>query len=402
MRTVIVILIVFITIVFSLSICVYAENANNTNISENIVLEQENIILEQIEKINLEELRQEVNKINKRVENILPQLNVKELILAFVRGDLEIKWRQIFSSLLKYLGKEVTANLHLLGQIIILAVVSAILGVFRDFFSSQTISKTANILIFLVLAVLILQSFQMAISIGIQTVNYMVSFMQSLLPILLTLLVSMGAVTSAAIFQPITFLIISVLTTVIKNFILPLIFISVVLNVVDNISDEFHISRLSGLFKEISLGGLGLILIILIGGLLLQGGAAALTDSLSLRTAKYLTGTFIPVIGGIFSDAVDLIVSCSLIIKNALNIFAVLAILLIIAYPVIKIIALILIYKVASALLQPICNTRLVDMLDNLGNSLVLVFLVVITVAFMFLLVITAIVGTANLSVMMR
>ena len=160
----------------------------------------------------------------------------------------------------------------------------------------------------------------------------MVSFMHALLPVLLTLLVSMGALTSAAIFHPLTYLIVSAMTTGIKAIVFPLIFMSAILNIVDNITGELRISRLAALFKETSLALLGLILLFIVGGLLLQGGAAAVTDSLSLRTAKYLTGTFIPVIGGIFSDAVDLIVSCSLIIKNALSIFGFIAILIIIIF----------------------------------------------------------------------
>jgi len=362
----------------------------------------DNIILDQLDEINMTELNREVEKINNRADELIPHLNIKKVLLGFIRGDLQLNWRIIIGSGLKYLGQEVTANIYLLGQIIILAVISAILEVFHNSFSSETISKTANLLIFLVLAVMILNSFQLAVNVGIRSIDYMVSFMQALIPVLLTLLVSMGAFTSAAIFHPLTFLIVSALTTGIKTIIFPLIFISAILKIVDNITGEFSISRLAALFKETSLALLGLTLMIIVGGLLLQGGAAAVTDSLSLRTAKYLTGTFIPVIGGIFSDAVDLIVSCSLIIKNALSIFGFIAILFIVIFPVIKLIVLVFIYKLAGALIQPISNDRLVNIVNEIANSLMLVFLVVLTVAFMFFIVITVIVGAANLTVMMR
>lgn len=365
-------------------------------------IQTEDIILNQLDKINLSDLQREVNKINSEVEDYLPSLNLKEILLNFIQGKLEVSWEEIIRSTLKYMGREVTANFYILGQIIILAVISAVLGIFHKSFSSRTISDTAGILIFLVLAVIILQAFQLAISIGIKAVDNMVSFMQALLPVLLSLLVSMGALTSAAIFHPLTFIVITGLSSAIKYIVFPMIFISAVLSIVTRINDGFSLSRLAGLFKEFSLGLLGLIMIIFIGGLLLQGGAAALTDSLSLRTAKYLTGTFVPVIGGIFSDAIDLIVSCSLILKNALNIFGMLAIIFIVAYPIIKIIALVIIYKLASALVQPIADSRLVDVLNDLGNSMVFIFLIVSAVSVMFFIIITVVVGTANLTVMMR
>ncbi len=385
-------LLTVITLFIIISSPVLAETGLNAN----------DIILKQLDKINLQDIQEEVNKINKGVEEYLPPLDLKELILNFVRGDLKLNWGNLLQSIIKYLGKEVMANLNILGQIILLAVISAVLSIFHNSFSSKTISNTANILVFLILAVLILQAFKIAVNIGMQAIDNMVSFMQALVPALLSLLVGMGALTSAVIFHPLTFLIITLFSSTIKYIVLPMIFISAVLSIVTKINEELSLSRLAGLFKELSLGLLGLILLLFIGGLLLQGGAAAVTDSLSLRTAKYLTGTFVPVIGGIFSDAVDLIVSCSLIIKNALNIFGMLAIIFIIAYPIIKIIALIIIYKIASALIQPIADERLVSILNDLGNCLVLVFVVVSAVCLMFFIVLTVIVGTANLTVMMR
>lgn len=376
--------------------------AAEENSEPDMGLSKEGIIADQLEKLNLNDIQAEIEKLNNNTEKYLPDIDIKQILIKFVNGELELNWSQIIKSVIQYLGKEVAANISILGQIILLAVISAVLSIFHKSFSSKSISKVANTIVFLVLAVLILQAFRLAINIGVSAIDNMVSFMHALLPVLLSLLVSIGGLTSAAIFHPFTFLIISVLSNTIEFIVLPMIFISTVLSIVTRINDEFSLTKLAGLFKEASMGLLGLILILLIGGLLLQGGAAALADGLTLRTAKYLTGTFVPVVGGIFSDAVDLIVSCSLIIKNAVNIFAVLGIIFIIAFPIIKLVALIIIYRLAGALVQPIADERLVKILNDVGNSLVMVFLVVSAVSLMFFIILTVIVGTANLTVMMR
>lgn len=362
----------------------------------------EDIILQQLENLNLADLQREIQKINKEIENYLPELNLADLIKGVIRGEIEFSWAGLLRSLLRYLGKEVSANFSLLGQIIILTVISAVLSIFHQSFSSKTISNTANSLIFLVIAVLILQAFNLAIQIGIEAVDNMVSFMQALLPVLLSILVSLGALTSAAIFQPLTLLIITTLASLIKNIVFPLIFLSLVLNIVTKINLHFSLTRLAGFFKETGMTLLGLLMVIFVAGLLLQGGAAAITDSLTLRTAKYLTGTFIPVIGGIFSDALDLIISCSLIIKNALNFAGILIIIIIIAFPIIKILALVFVYKVSSAIVQPVADGRIVEILNDTGNSLIMIFLIVAAVSLMFFIVLAIIAGTGNLSVMMR
>ena len=365
-------------------------------------VQKKDLIIEQLDKLDLGRLQQEVNKINQKSQDMLPDINVKKILFGLARGDLKVGWEQVIRALFIYLREQLTLQLDLLGQIIILAIISAVLKIFQDSFESQTISNAANLLIFLVLAVLLLNSYKTAISVGVDTINNMVSFMNSLVPVLLTLLVSLGAITSATIFHPVTYLIISALTTGIKNIILPMIFISFVLTVVNNISDEFNISRLAGLFKEYSLALFSFALSILFGEMLLQGGFAAVSDSLTLRTAEFLSGKFIPVIGGVFSSALGLIVNCSLLLKNALSLVGVLAIIIIIVYPLLKILAMIMIYKIAAALLQPICDNKLVNMFNSLGNNLMIVFGIVLAVALMFFIVITIIVGTANMTVMMR
>src|SRR6056297_1244551 len=82
----------------------------------------DNIILDQLDEINMTELNREVEKINNRADELIPHLNIKKVLLGFIRGDLQLNWRIIIGSGLKYLGQEVTANIYLLGQIIILAV----------------------------------------------------------------------------------------------------------------------------------------------------------------------------------------------------------------------------------------------------------------------------------------
>lgn len=363
--------------------------------------DQEKIIDDQLDQLELTELQQEINKINQSSEEILPSLSIGEIISAFTGEGFSFSWQNFINTVLKFLGREIAGSIKLLGQIIVLAVISAILNVFHSSFSGKTISKVANLLIFLIMAVLLLQSFQVAVNIGMETIDNMVSFMKALLPVLLTILVGMGAVTSAAVFNPLTYLIVTGLASLVKNIVLPLILVSAVLSIVDKMVSNFSISRIAGIFREFSTGLLSFIMILLVGGLIIQGGAAAAADSLSLRAAKYLTG-FVPVIGGIFTDALDLIVGCSLIIKNALNFFGLIGVIAVTAFPLIKIIALIIIYRLAGALLQPISDERLVSMLSVMSKSLMMILVVLIAVSFMFFLVIAVIAGTANLTVMMR
>ncbi|MGM0471566.1 MAG: stage III sporulation protein AE [Bacillota bacterium] len=360
------------------------------------------LIEEQLDKLDISQIRKQIEKLNRETGDYLPRLTLDDLFNLFTDQKLEIKLSEILQGLMRYLLREIVINLDLLGKLIILAVIVAVLKTFQNSFSKQGIAKLVNSLVYLVLVILALNSFKVALAVGTETIDSMVSVMQALLPTLLTLLVAVGNITSASLFQPVTFLVVNLLSVLIKNVIFPLLLLSVILSVVNNISENFNVSGLATLIKEINIGLLGLCLTILIGVLVVQGAAGAISDGVTIRTAKYLSGTFIPVVGGMVADALDMMIGGSLLIKNAFGILGVVIIFFFCAFSVLKIVALIFIYKFARAVIQPISDPRIVACLNDLGNSLVLVFATVLSVAMMFFVTITILIGVANMSVMLR
>ncbi|SJZ85778.1 stage III sporulation protein AE [Selenihalanaerobacter shriftii] len=356
----------------------------------------------QLEKLDLKQIKEQIDKLNREAGEYLPKLTLNDVVNLFTNGEFNLKFKAIFTGMLKYLFKEIVVNFKLLGQLIILAVIAAVLKTFQNSFAQQDISRLVNSIVYLVLVIIALNSFKIAINVGVQAIDDMVSIMQALLPTLLTLLVAVGNITSAALFQPITFLIVNLLSVLIKNIIFPLILFSAILAVVNNISDNFNISGLVKLISEINVGLLGAFLTVFIGVLVVQGTAGAVGDGVTIRTAKYLSGAFVPVIGGIFADALDMIIGGSLLIKNALGLLGVIIIFLFCTFSLIKIIALIFIYKFAGAVIQPISDSKIVTCLNDLGNSLILVFASVLSVALMFFITLTILIGVANMTVMLR
>ncbi|MDP3044886.1 MAG: stage III sporulation protein AE, partial [Bacillota bacterium] len=67
-----------------------------------------------------------------------------------------------------------------------------------------------------------------------------------------------------------------------------------------------------------------------------------------------------------------------------------------------KIVSLVLIYKLAAALVQPIGEKQVSDCLNTLGNSMVAIFAVVATCALLFFFSLAIIAGMGNLNVMLH
>lgn len=362
----------------------------------------DSIIEEQLHNLSLGEIQKIVDELNQDLNELMPEKNLLEMIKDFITSGLQFDWQLFFETIVKRLFKEVFANTWLLGELLILTVIASLLKTFQDAFNSQGIAQVSNGVVYLVLVVIAINSFMVASQIGSDAISRMTDFMNALLPTLFTLLVGTGAVGSATIFQPIIFLLVSAIATIIQTVVFPLIFLAVILTVVSSLTGEFRLSKMGGFIKQIGLTVLGLSFIIFFGVILIQGAAVSVADGISLRTAKYLTSTFVPVVGGMFANSLELIVGCSLLIQNAVGLIGMLMILVTVAFPIIKILALVLIYKLVSAVIQPIGDSLIVDCINSLGNTLMLVFISVTTVAIMFFIFITIMLGVGNMTVMLR
>ncbi|HHY13446.1 MAG TPA: stage III sporulation protein AE [Thermoanaerobacterales bacterium] len=254
----------------------------------------------------------------------------------------------------------------------------------------------------LTLVGIIINSFTIALNLGRKTIDLMIDFLHSILPILISLLIASGGYTSAAILHPFILMTVSSIGTLIRDIVLPLVFLSAALQIVNNITDTLKVTRMSAFLKEVCVGLLGVFLSIFVGAVIIQGAGAAVADGISIRTVKFATKNFLPIVGGIFVDALDTVVGCSILLKSALGLFGTIIIFIICIFPILKIISLIFIFKVASAIVEPLGENKVVTCLNDMGNSLVLILVCVASVVMMLFIVITIIVGAGNMIIMMR
>ncbi len=397
-------LIVFVSsgLMFGLSLAVAAQSVGggNPDVTAGGLESQE--LHEQVSALNMETIEKYLSQINEDLNTFIPQLNLREMLGSLARGELGISADEVIKGLLKYLFREMVANSRLLGQLLVLAVLCAILQNVQSAFENGTVGKIAWFVCFLVLLTMALGSFTIAIQTGRKAIEDMVSFMQAMLPILITLLTAMGNITTAALFHPLTLMVLSTISTLIKNIVFPLIFFAVILGLANNITSRVEVSRLADLLKQWSIGLLGLLFTVFLGFMMVQGIAGSVADGVAMRTAKFGIGVFVPIVGKLFSDALEAVVGTSLLLKNAIGLIGILVVFFICAFPILKIISLMLIYKIAAAALQPVGDKLIADSLNTMGNSLTMVFVAVAAVGIMFFFVIAIVVGAGDFSLMLR
>jgi stage III sporulation protein AE len=306
------------------------------------------------------------------------------------------------TALLRFMWHEVLYNGELLVTIVMLAVFSMVLENLQSAFERNTTSKVAYAITYMVLLIIAVNSFNVAIGYARDAITGMISFMLAMVPLLLTLLASMGSLVTVSVLHPLIIFMIHAVGTAIYMFVFPLLFFSAVLHIASALSDKFKVTNLANLLRSVAVGALGVLVTIFLGVISVQGATGAVTDGVTLRTAKFVTGNFVPVVGRMFSDAADTVISASMLAKNAVGLAGVIILLFLSAFPAIKILTLAMIYHLSAAVMQPLGESPIAKCLQTIGKTMIYVFASLAAVSLMFFLAVTIILTAGNAALMVR
>jgi len=356
-------------------------------------------VQEQLQALDLHQLIEFVDKIEPDYHEYIPRLDWRTIT---GQGLGKLNLLDILGTVFQTVFKEVILSSYLIRQLLLIGLFTALIRQLQLSVDNKELANVAFLVCFLVTIHVGLQSFQSALGLAYQTIDDMVSFMYALLPLMATMVASVGAITSATIFHPVLITVVSGVTFLIRTVLFPLLNVSAVIGLLAHIAPDFPLSRLSSLLRHLATSLLSLIFTIFLGVLAVRGAIAPVADGVALRAAKFVTSNVVPVIGSMFANAVEVVVGGSLLIKNTLGVFGMAVIFFLVALPVIKIWVIVLIYRLAAALIEPIGDQRISSAVTSMAGALTLVMVSLATVALMFFLVITILVGIGNLAAVMR
>lgn len=357
---------------------------------------------EQSEDVELGQIQKYWNDLKNEYGGYFPEGKLPELRELMFPSGKSFSAGQAMLGLLRFFLHEVLYSGKLLVTIVLLTVFTMLLETMQSAFERNAVSKVAYGIAYMVLIILAVNSFKTATTYAGEAIGNMVQFMLAMVPLLLTLLAGTGGVASAAVLHPLIVFMIHTIGTFIHVVVFPLLFFSAVLHLVSAISERYKVTQLANLLRNVGIGVMGIMLTVFLGVLSVQGATGAVTDGVALRTAKFVTGNFVPVVGKMFSDASDTVMSAGMLVKNAVGLTGVIVLLFLCAFPAIKVLTLALIYNLAGAVMQPLGDTPIVHCLQTIGKTLIYVFAALASVGLMFFLAVTIILTAGNAALMIR
>ena len=284
----------------------------------------------------------------------------------------------------------------------VIIVIHSILKSLSDGLENKGITQIIYYAQYILIVTLIMTNFVQILDIVKESIQSLVGFMNSLIPVLITLMISTGSVVSANVVQPIILFLITFIGNFITGVIIPFVLISTALGVISKISDRVQVDKLSKFFKTSVVWVLGVILTIFVGVVSIEGTLSSSVDGVTAKIAKAAVSDFIPVVGKILGDAVDTVIGCSSILKNATGIVGVIILIGIAIVPVIKLVVLMAIYYLGAALCQPIADEKIIKLLEQMGDTFKTLLAIMCSVSVMFIIGTTLVIKISNSGMMYR
>lgn len=223
-------------------------------------------------------------------------------------------------------------------------------------------------------------------------VDRMAEGMEGLFPLLMTLMAALGSATPALL-QPAIVGAASGMTALIRSVTVPLTTAAAILTLLCRLGEGVRLQRLASFVLSCATWTLGVSFTVFIGVLTTRAVTASALDGVTLRTAKYAMSSLIPVVGGLFAETVDTLIGSGLLVRSALGVTGLMLLGSYAMAPLCQTLAAAMLYRLASALMQPVSDGPLSGCVSDFGRILMLLFVIQLCAAAMFMMLIASVAG---------
>lgn len=319
-----------------------------------------------------------------RVQRMLDQMlgeesfSMKDMLDGLIKGEKVLSEDTVQEMVHSFLFSGLEKEKSLLIKILLLILLSAVLANFADVFESGQIGDICFYIVYLLLFILLMDSFSSVTRSVQQTITWMAEFMRGLAPAyFLTISIASGSSTAAVFYEGVL-----ILTWLIQEVILNLLFpgacLYVLISLINNLSKEEMLGKMAELLDTAVSWGLKTLLGMVVGLQVVRGLIAPVMDTLK-RSALGKAAGALPGVGNAVNMVTELVLTSAVLVRNCLGVVILFAFVAAGAGPVIHYGILSLLYRFLAAIAQPVSEKRIVDSLATMGEGCALLLRILFT-----------------------
>lgn len=259
------------------------------------------------------------------IENVIPDSS-KEFLNDFSIDLGNSNWvntlngENAIKHIIDFIKSGATTPLKHLGVILSLIILSTIITTTVK----DNMTDTVTFVTVLAVGTALLNPIYTIITATVDSLNSCAVFMTAFVPIFAGIVAASGKPLTSASMSGILLLATGFVSFVANSAVIPLMGGHLSLSIASSVSPLIQNTNLAGTVKKLSLWIMGFVSTILVGILSIQTVVNASADSLSLRTAKFIVGSTVPVAGGVLSEALATVTASLSLLKSSVGIWGVL------------------------------------------------------------------------------
>ena len=320
----------------------------------------------------------------------------KEIVEYLINGNLGSEYGGFLNELFSIIFKDVINLVPAFATVTAVALLSAVVSAAEGSILGKSSAKIVHLACYS-LIILILSSMLIGVVGGCtDCIDNVKKQIEIITPILATLTVLTGGTSSAAIYQPSAVFLSGGAVEIVSCFIFPATVGVVVLNFMSRFNPHMSFSGVTALLKSLMKWVIGITVTVFSIFITAQSSASSLFDGIIFKATKYVVSNSVPIVGNFLSSGFDMLSSAGLLIKSSVGVCGIILLLFEIIKPIITLISFSIILKIVGAIVQPIGENVLYGLLSDLSKDIEYFIAGLLTVAFMYALVIMLIINSAN------
>ena len=310
-------------------------------------------------------------------------VNMTSIFQNALTGELDLSPGGITDGFLRLFFSEVYRNIALLRNLLVIGIVSAILHSVTSSFQSSSIGEIGFYVSYLAMVTLLFSSFRIAAAVFNGLMLTITAFIEAGIPLFISLVIMSGNFAGGTVFNALLMFAVGFVGRFISWAVAPAIMAAAAINMINFIDERDILTNLSELIKGIISWTLKVLALGMVSVITIQRISTPLVNNLFMRGLRTTVNT-VPVVGGILTGALENVMYLAGAVRGGVLIAVIIALVSICLMPMLKLTALLLTYKLAAALIQPICDDRIVECIEAASDYTALLISAAAIVCFMF------------------
>ena len=242
------------------------------------------------------------------------------------------------ASVFKYMGdtikQDMKAPLRAAAAVFGVLLACALLGAMKNSFGEKSLDTVFGLVSTLCIAAVLLVPVTQCVSYCARVINDATGFMTAFIPVFVALSTASGHPASAVVFQGLLLTVSQVVSQIAAKGFVPMVDMYLAFCVVGAISPGVDIGSIATFMRKIVSFAMILCMTVFTGILTVQSVISQASDNVAAKTAKFVVGSAVPVIGSAVSDAVNTVMSCANLLRSTTGVLSLIVFIVVFLPPV--------------------------------------------------------------------